>query len=275
MVDDGASLYLELMKRVLTRHGFESELLSPVEPAGLTDRVLQGLVRRRYGAAGGELVRRVPVDPKRREVGGDLPSSAETMIGLRRLDNLQQCVETALRDAVPGDLIETGVWRGGACIFMRAVLKAHGVTDRTVWVADSFRGLPPPDADRYPADAGDDHWTRPALAVGVQQVQDNFRRYDLLDEQVQFLEGWFKDTLPSAPIDHLAVARLDGDMYESTMDALTALYDRVSVGGFVIIDDYGAVEGCRRATDDFRRARGIRAPLEQVDWTGAFWRREA
>lgn len=269
------SLYLDLLKRVLTRHGFENEIFTALEPTGPADRVIERLVHRRFAPRGGELLRRVAVDPARRAVGGDLPSSAETMIGLERLDNLQSCIETVLADGVPGDLIETGVWRGGACIFMRAVLKVHGVSDRTVWVADSFRGLPPPDADRYPADAGDDHWTRPALAIGVQQVQDNFRRYGLLDDQVRFLEGWFKDTLPTAPIDKLAVARLDGDMYESTMDALNALYDRVSVGGFLIIDDYGAVEGCRQATEDFRDARGITSPLQRIDWTGAYWRRES
>lgn len=272
---DAVDLYLDLLKRVLTRYGFEDEALVPFRSAGQADRLLRGLVRRRFGPRGGQLVQRTTVDPARREVGGDLPSSAETMVGLERLDNLRTCIETALADGVPGDVIETGVWRGGACIFARGVLKAHGVTDRTVWVADSFRGLPPPDAEHYPADAGDDHWTRPELAIGLEQVKQNFRRYGLLDEQVRFLEGWFKDTLPGAPIEQLAVARLDGDMYESTMDALTALYDKVAVGGFVIIDDYGAVEGCRQATEDFRTSRGITTPVERIDWTGAYWRRAA
>ena len=67
------------------------------------------------------------------------------MVGLARLDNVQHCVEDVLRNRVPGDLIEAGVWRGGVTILMRAILKAHGVSDRNVWVADSFRGLPRPD----------------------------------------------------------------------------------------------------------------------------------
>jgi O-methyltransferase len=195
------------------------------------------------------------------------------MIGLVRLDNLRHCIETVLRDGVPGDLIETGVWRGGACIFMRGVLEAYDVRDRRVWVADSFRGLPPPDAERYPADAGDDHHARSELAVSVEEVQANFRRYDLLDDQVEFLVGWFSETLPAAPMQAIAVARLDGDMYSSTIDALGALWPKVSVGGFVIIDDYGAVEGCRLAVDDFRREHGIVDPLETIDWTGRYWRR--
>ena len=82
---------------------------------------------------------------------------------------------------------------------MRAVLAAHNITDRTVWVADSFKGLPMPDATAYPRDAGDEHWKQnDELAVSAEDVQE-LRRYGLLDSQVRLLEGWFKDTLPEAP----------------------------------------------------------------------------
>jgi Macrocin-O-methyltransferase (TylF) len=138
------------------------------------------------------------VEPVRAE-GLDWPARAHTMIGLKRLANVRICIESVLADSIPGDLIETGAWRGGTTIFMRAVLKVHGVTDRTVWVADSFAGLPPPDANRYPRDQGDRLHTFPQLAVPLDRVRDNFRRYGLLDEQVRFLEGWFRDTLPGAP----------------------------------------------------------------------------
>src|SRR5258707_9696308 len=94
-----------------------------------------------------------------RYVGADWPGEAVTMIGLCRLDNLEQCIVSVLQRDIPGDLIETGVWRGGASIFMRAVLKACGDTGRKVWLADSFQGLPKPDAETYPADRGDDLWT--------------------------------------------------------------------------------------------------------------------
>ncbi|RPH80243.1 MAG: hypothetical protein EHM80_05790, partial [Nitrospiraceae bacterium] len=86
--------------------------------------------------------------------------------------------------------------------------------------------------------------------------------------------GWFRDTLPTAPISQLAVLRLDGDLYESTMDALNALYPKVSPGGFVVVDDYG-LPTCRAAIDDFRRARGIIDPIHRIDWTGVFWQRSA
>jgi hypothetical protein len=194
------------------------------------------------------------------------PHRGITMIGMRRLDSLQEQMETTLRENIPGDYLEAGAWRGGATVFMRAVLEAHGVKDRHVWVADSFEGLPKPPPGR--------EQTEPegAMAVALEEVQDNFRRYQLLDGQVKFLKGWFKDTFPSAPIRSLAILRVDADLYESTTDALDHLYDKVSPGGFVIIDDT-FYEPCQRAVDDFRKKRGITAPIVKIDWTGIYWRK--
>jgi hypothetical protein len=216
-------------------------------------------------------------DPKarlaRRE-GLDWPSRAMTMIGQKRLDNLQLLTEDVIDRGVAGDLIETGVWRGGATIFMRAVLKAHGVTDRTVWVADSFEGVPPPDLEKYPQDARSTLHESEELAVSMGQVQRHFRRYGLLDDQVRFLKGWFKDTLPVAPIERLAILRLDGDLYESTMDALVNLYPKLTPGGYLIVDDYGAGGlGCRQAVHDYREQHGITEPLQQIDWVGVYWQK--
>ena len=216
-------------------------------------------------------------DAEKRASGADSPPTAHTMIGLRRLDQLQQCVEDVIRSQVPGDVIETGVWRGGASIFMRAVLRVHDVTDRTVWVADSFEGLPAADLEQYPQDDGEVAGLHgiPYLAVSLEQVKDNFRAYGLLDDQVRFLKGWFKDTLSTAPVERLAVLRMDGDMYQSTIEALTALYPKLSVGGYVVVDDYGAIEQCRQAVHDYRDAHGISDEMTRVDWTGVHWKRSA
>lgn len=195
-----------------------------------------------------------------------------TMLGKRRLDNLRWCVEDVLRRGVPGDLIETGVWRGGATILMRAILQTHGDT-RRVWVADSFKGLPPPDEEKHPADAGDPHHTIQELAVSLEQVKANFEHFGLLDRQVRFLEGWFEDTLPVTPIDRLALVRLDGDMYGSTMDGLVNLYPKLSTGGYLIVDDYGAVQGCKQAVEDYRREPGISEKIQKIDWTGVYWQK--
>ena len=195
------------------------------------------------------------------------------MVGLRRLDNLHDCISQVLQDDVPGDLIEAGAWRGGTAIFMRAVLKAHNVSERIVWVADSFEGLPKPSPDRYPADVNDRHWTQSTLVATLEDVKANFVRYGLLDDQVRFLVGWFKDTLPRAPINQLSLLRLDGDMYESTMQGLDALHHKVSLGGFTIIDDYYTNEGCRLAVDDFREKEAISYNVVQIDRNSVFWRK--
>jgi hypothetical protein len=207
-------------------------------------------------------------------------SDAVSMLPLARMDNIKNCVEDILRNATPGDLIEAGVWRGGATIFMRGILKAYGVNDRLVWAADSFEGLPAPDPSLFPLEAKVQ--SGPVmqrayrnLAVGLEEVKRNFAAYRLLDDQVKFLKGWFKDTLPSAPIDTLALMRLDGDFYESTRNGLDSLYDRLSIGGYVIVDDYGEDSWtyCRKAVDEFRSERQIEDPLIAVDSKCFYWKR--
>jgi O-methyltransferase len=210
-------------------------------------------------------------DPEKRFLGRDWPSLSVSMIGSVRMRNLRYACETVLLDGVEGDFAETGVWRGGACILMRGILDAYGDSTRRVFVADSFAGLPPPDPENFPADAGDQHHTHSQLEVSRADVEENFRRFGLLDERVVFLEGWFKDTLPDAPIDRLAVLRLDGDMYESTIEALDALYHKVSHGGFVIVDDY-MLPPCAKAVDDFRERYGITSPVLPIDGWGTYWR---
>lgn len=203
-----------------------------------------------------------------REYGWDWPSQAPSMIGARRMNNVRSECERVLQEGVPGDFMETGVWRGGACIMMRAVLNAYGVKDRRVIAADSFAGFPKPSRE---ADATFHLHEFRDFAVPLQAVKAAFARYGLLDDQVVFLKGLFKDTLPSAPVDALAVLRLDGDMYESTRDGLDNLYDRLSAGGTLIADDYFLFEAQRRAVDEFREERGIADPIIQIDHYGGYW----
>jgi len=249
-VEPVRSLYLRLLKRCLTRDLFPDARLTS------------------------DLQSTHAFDPSLRQVGRDWPTEAETMIGMARLDNVQACIEDVVLEGVPGDLVETGVWRGGCAIFMRGVLKAWNITDRSVWLADSFQGLPVADEDLYIHDRGDRHSElKSYLGVSLEIVKENFRRYELLDHQVRFVPGWFRDTLPTAPIGSIAVLRLDGDMYESTHVALSSLYPKLSLGGFVIIDDYGALPNCKAAVDDFRKAHSIDETMQEIDWTGVYWRR--
>ena len=227
-----------------------------------------------YGDMHNQLGQLLPFDPETRAVGRDIPSQAHTMIGLRRLRHLRLLVEQALEERIPGDFVETGIWRGGACILMAGVLSAYGVGDRHVVAADSFAGLPAPDV-RYPEDelSTFDFHLREELSVSLETVRANFKRYDLLSEQVVFLKGLFRDTLPSYPYGPIAVLRLDCDLYSSTMDVLVHLYPRVVPGGWIICDDYGVVIDARRAVLDFRSSRSISAPMIAVDGDAVFWRK--
>jgi O-methyltransferase len=262
--------YLTLLAKTLTRY--------PLDPAdGMLLGVLRGIPHpscreiKRWYLANVWALGRTAVTRGARHLGLDWPSDAETMIGLTRLRNVQRCAEEVLRRGVPGDFMETGVWRGGACIYLRAILAAYADRDRRVWVADSFQGVPRPDPMSYEADRGDTLFTYRQLAVSLDAVKANFFRYGYLDDQVCFLPGWFRDTLPDAPVGPLAVLRLDGDLYESTIVALRSLYSKISPGGYVIVDDYGGIASCRQAVDDFRAELGIREPLQTIDWAGVFW----
>ncbi len=281
---DNRARYLQSMKLMLTGAAYDQSSYEVVAPGLIVvpgAHQFRPMLRARWhrfvvgwlGRRNFEVRYRRRFDLVQRELGKDWPSIGYTMVGLRRLDNLQQCIERLLQDQVPGDLVETGVWRGGASMFMKCVLDASGETSRVLWLADSFEGMPKPKPDRYSADdespdlSGDSY-----LAVSLEQVQHAFARFGLLDDRVRFLKGWFCDTLPGAPIERIALLRLDGDLYESTMDALRALYDKVSPGGFVVVDDYKNWPACKKAVDEFRATHGIGAALVDIDDHAVYWR---
>src|SRR5438105_2371142 len=198
-------LYLDLLIKVLTNMIYSDQSINPDDPT-------------RIEAFQTEL----------RSEGRDWPTVAHTMAGLRRLDNLRELAQRVIDEGIPGDFIETGIWRGGCCILLRGVLAANAIQDRKVYAVDSFDGLPPPKPHAFPHDKGSNLHLFPQLAVSLEQVKSNFARYGLLDDQVIFVKGLFQDTLPLLDIDPFALIRLDGDLYESTYVALDALYPKLS-----------------------------------------------
>ena len=262
-MNDSANLYLDLLKKCLGNFIYADDL---------------DMMRGKFAADPNTgrcfSIEPAPVEESAKFYGAIWPTRAHTMIGMPRLNNIQFCAEEVLKAGVRGDFIETGVWRGGAAIFMRGILKAHGIMDRQVWVADSFEGLPPGNFRRYPQESTIEFHKAGDLAVSLDEVKRNFDRYGLLDKQVRFLKGWFRDTLPRAPIKKLAIMRLDGDLYESTMDGLVNLYSKLAPGGFAIIDDYNTVQSCNDAVDDFRKEKQIATALTIIPGGGAFWRKE-
>lgn len=239
--DDEAGTYADLLKRALINH-----LYMPHEC---------------------DLSLGTPIEEAQQRRGTVWPKYAHTMVGWERLSNLQACFQQVLKDRIPGDFIETGVWRGGCCIFLAGLLKARG-DQRRVWVCDSFQGLAKPTA----AEDGLDLSKYQELVIPLEEVRANFKRYGLLDERVIFVPGWFKDTLHTLPLGQLSILRLDGDYYESTMTALNVLYPKLAPGGYCIIDDYCLLT-CTRATDDYRAAHNITDPLVKIDQSAVFWRK--
>lgn len=194
-----------------------------------------------------------------------------TLIGVDGLDNIEFLLNKVKEESTRGHFLEAGVWEGGACIYAKEVIDKLGLLMR-VYVCDSFCGLPRPDP-LYPADEGDRHYQVLDLMVDVETVRENFRKYSTMDSVVM-VEGWFKDTLPRIRNDvgKLAILRLDGDMYESTMQTLEALHSRVSKGGYIIVDDY-CLFPCREAIDKFRSDNSITAPLIKVNSCIHYWKK--
>eukprot|EP01105_Mastigella_eilhardi_P002278 TRINITY_DN1278_c0_g1_i2.p1 TRINITY_DN1278_c0_g1~~TRINITY_DN1278_c0_g1_i2.p1 ORF type:complete len:327 (-),score=81.79 TRINITY_DN1278_c0_g1_i2:62-1042(-) len=201
--------------------------------------------------------------------GKDWPVFGLTMVGGRRMENIEWALRKVVGEGVPGDFMECGVWRGGASIFARAVLDTLGEDGRKVILADSFEGLPAPRT-------GNDKsfWSQMEyLRVSLETVKQNVASYGMNPEasNMQFCKGYFVDSLPVCQVNQLAVLRMDGDMYESTMDQLFNLYQKVSVGGVVIVDDYGLPE-CKRAINEFKTWHNMDEPLVAVDsWSGRYW----
>ncbi|MEO0621336.1 MAG: TylF/MycF/NovP-related O-methyltransferase [Pseudomonadota bacterium] len=266
--------YGELLARTISGYVYPEsafEILAQRQGRSLRERIRNHVISG-FSRFGYRLVKARPFDEEARATGTDWPYVGFSMVGLARLRQLRKAVATIVQNGIPGDFVECGVWRGGCVMMMAATLSECGDRSRSIWAADSFEGLPVPDVTRYPADAGYDLSHIRYLAASVEQVKANFDRTGIDRSQVRFLKGWFRDTLPNAPIGRISILRLDGDLYESTRDALTSLYDRVAPGGFVIIDDYYSWPPCRKAVDEFRAERCISAPLVEIDNSAVFWR---
>ena len=134
---------------------------------------------------------------------------------------------------------------------------------------DSFLGLP----DERPGVSIPPIWYPGAFVNSLEKFKRRIAFLELPPTTFSIYSGWFKDTLPNAPIDSLSILRLDGDMYSSTMDALENLYPKLSVGGYCIVDDY-CLSNCKAAVDDYRAKNSITAEFKEIDWSGSYWRKE-
>lgn len=188
-----------------------------------------------------------------------------TLLSKGQLDLIERAILQIEAAAVPGDLVEAGVWRGGAVVLMRAVLEAHALSERTVWATDSFSGIPP--STRFAADPVNtwkDRWEAP-----LDEVREAIAGYGYLDERTRFLPGYFEDTLPALIDERFALIRLDSDAYDSVRCSLEQLYPLLSSGGIIIIDDWHLLS-CRMAVQNYRMLHGIESELT-VTAGNAWW----
>ena len=195
------------------------------------------------------------------------------MTGWKRIDNVRDLLMNVFNENIDGDYIETGVWRGGSSVFARSVITMFGQAEsRIAYVCDSFHGLPPGDKGLDKSDKGWDNTEY--LEVHNDIVANNFIKYGLLDSNVVFAKGFFNDTMPHlAPhIKKLSIMRLDGDMYESTVDVLYHLYGKLSIGGYVIMDDWNGFPS-KTACEDFFEVHGISPEIVPIDNIAAYWQK--
>ena len=200
-----------------------------------------------------------------------------SMTSLERMYSLYQAVTYIQSAAIPGDVVECGVWRGGSSMMAALTLLETGDRPpRELWLFDTFEGMPEP-TDRDVSFDGEDAegtWTASQAAdhndwcyAPLSDVEDNLRSTNFPPERLHFVQGKVEETIPDQGPEQIALLRLDTDWYESTLHELEHFFPRIAPGGVLIIDDYGHWSGAREAVDEYLQRNGIQLLLSRVDYT--------
>lgn len=187
-----------------------------------------------------------------------------TMSSNARLRGLYSAVQHSSTRQIAGDVVECGAARGGSAALMGLTLSQLGA-ERTLWVFDTFEGLPPPTLDDPDFETAKAYTGK--CRGELEEVADLFERFGILANS-RLVKGLFQETLPGCPVEEISVLHIDGDWYDSVRVCLDELYDRVSPGGIIQFDDYGHWAGARKAVDEFLREHDIDVPLTRLDYTG-------
>jgi O-methyltransferase len=191
-----------------------------------------------------------------------------TLVGPERIRNLRTLALRIESEGIPGDVIECGVCNGGtAAVMARSATHSH--IDRTLWLFDSFQGMP----ETTGVDGAEAKEYVGQVLGSAKRVRELLRKAGADLERVKIVEGWFEDTFPTVSISQIALLNIDADWYESVSLCLETFYDRVVPGGFVSIDDYGHWPGCRKAVDEFFAARRLKYTLQEVDYTARWFQK--
>jgi O-methyltransferase len=198
-----------------------------------------------------------------------------TMTSMERMHAVYLATKFVVANEIPGDLVECGVWRGGSCMMMASTLLSLGVKDRRIVLFDTFEGMTAPtdrDRDRIGTDAKakwvETNEGRNWCAASLEDVKENLSSTGYPESRLEYVKGRVEDTLPNAPVDKIALLRLDTDWYESTRAELIHLYPRLVQHGVVLFDDYGHWEGSREAVDEYLAEKKIHLLLQRTDHAG-------
>jgi hypothetical protein len=200
------------------------------------------------------------------------------MTSPERMSALCKAVEYIISAGIQGDFVECGVWRGGSMMAVALTLLHLEQQNRDLYLFDTFQGMPPPNevdidingiaAHRLLAEAADDKSRQIWALAGLQEVRDNMRLTSYPEQLIHYVPGRVEETLPSQAPPAIALLRLDTDWYESTAHELNTLWDRLAIGGVLMIDDYGQWRGARRAVDEFVARLPGSLYLSRIDYTG-------
>jgi O-methyltransferase len=201
-----------------------------------------------------------------------------TMASRERLYAVFQAVQYISRNKIPGDIVECGVWRGGASMVAALALIAENDTSRRLWLYDTFAGMTTPtdeDVHRWAGENARGSWARFQRAehndwcyASLEEVKKNLFSTRYPKDQIEFIKGDVAATLDGGGPDRISVLRLDTDWYDSTKIELETLYPRLSAHGVLIVDDYGVWDGARKAIDEYLESKNIKMLLQRTDYTG-------
>jgi hypothetical protein len=193
-----------------------------------------------------------------------------SMCGKNEINQVKKLLTNIINNNISGCLIEMGIWRGGMSIWMQAILKYYN-SKRDIYLFDTFGTFPEPNhkKDIYLYNITKLLFENPA---SVNDVINNFKKMNLLDNNIKFIVGKFKNTIPNKPINNIALLRCDADHYDSTKIILEHYYWKINKGGYIIIDDYNNIHvACKNAVDEFRTKYNITNKIMDIYLDSVYW----
>jgi O-methyltransferase len=201
-----------------------------------------------------------------------------TKTSIERMYSLYSSVNYVLDNQIEGDIVECGVWRGGSAMMIAKMLHKRGITNRKVYLYDTFEGMSAPTkedvdvdgsfAGKLMEDQKDDKINSVWCLADLNDVSTNMKLTQFKEENIVYVEGKVEDTIPGTIPSKIALLRLDTDWYFSTKHELIHLYPLLVKNGILIIDDYGHWQGCKKAVNEYFEEHKIKMLLNRVDYTG-------